>query len=408
MPSEELLHKYADVAVRVGLGVEPGDRVVVSSPVQLPEFTAMLVEHAYDAGADSVDVLWFDDKVKRARFSHGLEAAAGVVSGDSQFRLRAYEAGASYLRVHAEDPAALAGVDMSRVQSHQKVNGGFLKPHFDAMGALEVPWSIIAAPVPAWNRTVFSDVSDDEAAEMMWSAIFRACRIDQGDPIEAWQTHLEELDTRRVYLSERRYSQIRYEGPGTDLTMGMTDGVQWEGGAVRTPAGRPFTPNLPTEEVFTSPHRLKADGRIEASKPLSYFGDLIEGFAFEVAGGQVVSAVADRGQEVLDRVLATDEGALRFGEAAMVPQSGAVAAERLTWNNALYDENDACHIALGQSYPMCYDGASTMTTDQRIEVGLNQSSVHVDFVVGSAELKVFGVLEDGTEEPIIVNGEWGF
>lgn len=212
------------------------------------------------------------------------------------------------------------------------------KPHFDAMGALEVPWSVIAAPIPAWNATVFPDASDDEAAEKMWSAIFRACRIDQGDPIEAWQTHLGQLDMRRAYLSERCYAQLRYEGPGTDLTMGMTDGVQWEGGGVRTPSGRPFAPNLPTEEVLTSPHRMKADGRIQATKPLSYFGDIIESFSFELAGGEVVSATAGKGQEVLDRVLGTDEGSVRFGEAAMVPQSGAVAAERLVWNNALYDE----------------------------------------------------------------------
>jgi aminopeptidase len=408
LPAQELLQKYAAVVIGVGLGVEKGDRVVISSPIQLPDFTRILVATAYDRGAESVDVLWQDDVVRRTRFDHGSEAAAGVVSGDSQFRMSGYETGASYLRVLAEDPAALAGVDAARVQKYQKINGEFLKPAMDSMGALEVPWTVIAAPVPAWNSSVFPDDDLLHAEEAMWSAIFRACRIDIDDPVAAWQAHLGDLNNRRDYLTQRRFHQLRYEGPGTDLVVGMTDGVKWEGGGVRTPEGRPFAPNIPTEEVFTSPHRLKAEGRIQATKPLSYFGDIIDSFALQIADGQVVEATAKRGQEVLDRVLATDEGSTRFGETAMVPQSGAVAAEGLIWNNMLYDENDACHIALGQSYSSCFEGASGMTNAERLDAGLNQSSLHVDFVVGSNELSVFGRHEDGTEEPIISKGEWGF
>ena len=408
MPSRELLRKYADVAIEVGLGVSQGDRVVIGSPIQLPEFTRLLVERAYENGALSVDVLWTDDSVRRARFSHGSEEAAGVVSGASHFRMRGFEANASYLRVLAEDPSALAGVDMSRVQAQQRVNGEFVKPHLDAMGALEIPWTIIAAPVPAWNKTVFPEAEELEAAEKMWEAIFRACRIHADDPVEEWRRHLQDLNDRRDYLTNRNFSQLRYEGPGTALTMGLTQHARWEGGGVETTTGRPFAPNIPTEEVFTSPHRFKTEGRVRATKPLSYFGDLIEDFSLEVSGGKVVGATADRGQEVLDRVLTTDDGSAYLGEAAMVPQSGAVAAEKLIWNNALYDENDACHIALGQSYPICFDGATKLTIEERLEVGLNQSSIHVDFVVGSPELSVYGVHEDGGEEPIIVNGEWGF
>ncbi|MGC2241848.1 MAG: aminopeptidase [Acidimicrobiia bacterium] len=408
MPGQEMLKKYAEVAIAVGLGVERGDRVVVSSPIQIPEFTRLLVATAYEHGAQSVDVLWLDDEVRRSRFVHGSEAAAGAISGDSQFRLAGFEAGASYLRVHAEDPALFAGADMSRVQEHQRANGKYLKPHLDAMGALEIPWCVISAPVPAWNASVFPGDSEIEAAEKMWAAIFRACRIDTDDPVGAWQNHLDNLGRRRDHLTERRFDRIRYEGPGTDLVLGMTDGVKWTGGGVKTPAGRPFAPNIPTEEVFTSPHRMKAEGRIQATKPLSYFGDLIDGFALELSGGAVTSATAARGQDVLERVLGTDDGSIRFGEAAMVPQSGAVAAEKLVWNNMLYDENDACHIALGASYSSCFEGADDMTEAERLDAGLNQSSVHVDFVVGSSDLSVFGVHQDGTEEPIISNGEWGF
>lgn len=408
MPSEEMLTKYAEVAVRIGIGVEKGDRVLIHSPVQLPDFTALLVETAYDAGAVSVDVVWFDDRVSRARFSHGSEAAAGAVSGVTQFLMTGFEAGASSLRVHAVDPFALAGVDMARVQEYQRVNGEFAKPMSNALGALELPWSVISAPVPAWNQSVFPDDDPHEAEEKMWSAIFRACRIDRDDPVASWREHLQDLSARRDFLTKRRFRELRYEGPGTELVVGMTDRVRWEGGGVTTPDGRPFAPNLPTEEVFTSPHRSKTEGRVQATKPLSYFGDLIEEFTLELEEGRVVSAEARRGQEVLDRILGTDDGASYFGEVAMVPQSGAVAAESLVWNNGLYDENDACHIALGQSYPVCYEGAGEMSADERLEAGLNQSNVHVDFVVGSPQVSVYGVNEDGSEEPIISKGEWGF
>lgn len=408
MPSDEMLRKYAEVAVNIGIGVERGDRVVMMVPIQLPEFGRLLVETAYESGAESVDVLWSDDLVRRARFSHGSEAASSVVSGISQFRMTGFEAGASFLIVAAEDPAALAGVDMSRVQEYQRVNARFVKPHFDAMGALDIPWSIIGAPVPAWNATVFPGEEASRAEEKMWEAIFRACRIDRDDPVREWRDHLQDLNDRSDHLTARSYASLRYDGPGTDLVMGMTDGVRWDGGGAKTRSGRPFAPNLPTEEVFTSPHRMKAEGRIQATKPLSYFGDLIEDFVLELSEGRVVSARAGRGQEVLDRILQTDEGSMRFGEAAMVPQSGAVAAERLVWNNTLFDENDACHIALGQSYSTCFEGADQMGTDERLAAGLNESSVHVDFVVGSPELSVYGVREDGTEEPIIAQGEWAF
>jgi aminopeptidase len=192
----------------------------------------------------------------------------------------------------------------------------------------------------------------------MWDAIFRACRIDRPDPVGAWHEHLTGLSDRAEYLSKRRFTGLRYQGPGTDLVLGLTDRALWKGGTVRSASGRPFAPNLPTEEVFTSPHMMKAEGRVQATKPLSYFGDLIEGFSFELSDGKIVSAEADRGRQVLDRILGTDEGSVRLGEAAMDPQSGAVAAEGLVWNNTLYDENDACHIAIGQSYATCYDGAS--------------------------------------------------
>lgn len=408
MPTRDQIRTYAEVAIHVGLGLEPGDRILIAIPTQLPEFARDLVEVAYEGGADDVEVQWYDAVVDRARFTHGSEAATSIVSRRSRFLASAFEDGVSYLRVSAEDPAALAGIDPDRVGRFTKANGEVVMKARAGQMALTDPWTVIGAPVAGWTASVFPDEDIDEATEKMWAAIFRACRIDRPDPVEAWRTHLEDLGARGNHLTDRRYTALRYRGPGTDLEIGLTDRPVWEGGSVTTPRGRPFCPNIPTEEVFTSPHRSKAQGRVTATKPLSYFGALIEDFWFELADGAVVDSAAGGSGDVLERILTTDDGSARFGEVAMVPQSGAVAAEDLVWKNTLYDENDACHIALGASYPMCYDGGTALSTDDRLAAGLNQSVVHADFVVGSPQVSVHGVTADGSEEPIILDGEWGF
>jgi aminopeptidase len=408
MPSREHVRKYAEVAINVGLGLEPGDRILIAIPRELPEFAHDLVDVAYEGGAEDVEVQWFDAHVDRSRFTHGGDAAARTVSQRSRFLASAFEDGVSYLRVSAEDPAALAGVDPERVGGFMKANGEVVMRARAGQMALEDPWAVIGAPVPGWTTSVFPEEDLAEATERMWSAILRACRIDQPDPVGAWRTHLDDLGDRARHLTSRQYAALRYRGPGTDLEVGLTGRPVWEGGATATPAGRPFCPNIPTEEVFTSPHRSKATGRVTATKPLSYFGALIEDFWFEMEDGAVVDSGAGREGAVLDRILGTDDGSARFGEVAMVPQSGAVAAEGLVWRNTLYDENDACHIALGASYPMCFEGGTGMSGKDRLAVGLNQSVVHADFVVGSPDVSVHGVTADGSEEPIILDGEWGF
>ena len=404
MPSSELLAKYADVAIRVGIGLGPGDRLLISSPLAAAEFTRILVEQAYEAGAVNVDVFWSDEAVSRARYERGSAGASKVVSSAAHAQLAAYEAGDLFLYVSANDPNALAGIDAALVAAFQKANGTALEELNRARGTLQRAWSVVAAPSEAWAKTVFPDDSTQDAVEHLWSAIFRACRADQDDPVAAWQAHVGDLTARSRYLTGRGYTGLRYEGPGTDLTLGLPNKTLWVGGN----AGGTFVPNIPTEEVFAAPHRMVGEGVVSATKPLSLFGNLIEGFSFEVSGGKIVMATAEKGQETLDRLLETDEGSVRFGETAMVPMSSAVAAEGLVWNNTLYDENDGCHIAIGRAYPICVEGGATMSPKKLEAAGLNLSTTHVDFVVGSPELNVFGVLPGGEEEPIIAGGEWGF
>lgn len=408
MPSIELLARYAEIAVRVGVGVRRGDRLVVRSSVQAVDLTRLVVERAYAAGAVSVDVLWTDEDVRRARFTKGSAEASEVVSSLARFNMAAFEAGDHFLTVVAEDPDALAGLDVAQVGGFQRLNAEFLEPMSLAMAKLARPWSIIAAPTPAWAAKVFPDIGAEEAVEKLWTSVFRACRVNTENPVAEWERHLAELATRSEYLTSKRYNSLRYEAPGTDLVLGLPEKARWQGGARMSPDAARFAPNIPCEEVFTAPHRLQADGTVTATKPLSLFGNLVDEFSFEVRNGTIVNATAARGQDVLDQLLATDDGSTRFGEAAMVPISGAVAAEGLVWNNTLYDENDGCHIAIGRAYPTSLEGGTVMSPEDRLEAGLNHSTTHVDFVVGSEELTVYGVHADGGEEPIIAGGEWAF
>lgn len=408
MPDETMLDRYAEVAVRVGIGLQQGDRLMIRSSIDALDLTRRVVEKAYQAGAVSVEVLWSDDEVSRARFSHGSAAAAQVVSSGAGFIRHAFERGDLLLSIDAKDPGALAGLDVSRVQEFQRLNQEHIGPVLSAMGNLAVNWSIIAAPTPKWASTVFPDDAEEEAIEKLWSAIFRACRIDVDEPVAAWRRHMEALDARKTHLNTRNFTGLRYRAPGTDLMLGLPEGALWQGGSVATPDGRSFAPNIPTEEVFTSPHRLRADGHVTATKPVSLFGNIVDGFSFEIEDGEIVAASAGKGQDVLDQLLSADDGSARLGEAAMVPMSSAVAAEGLVWSNTLFDENDGCHIAIGRAYPVCLEGGAEMSEAEQVEAGLNQSSMHVDFVVGSEDLEVYGIRHDGGEEPIIVGGEWGF
>ncbi len=399
-----MLANYADVAIQIGIGLEAGDRLLIRSSVDAIDFTRMLVDQAYAAGAVNVDVMWDDDAVARSRFESGPPAAAEVVSSATHMKLAAFAQGDKQLYVSANDPDAFAGIDPERLAAFQRINSAELEPISVAQGTLRRAWCVVAAPTEAWAQRVFPEAVGRDAVEQLWSAIFRACRADQDNPVESWRRHLADLGARSAYLTGRSYTGLRYEAPGTDLVFGLPAGTRWMGGS----AGGSFVPNIPTEEVFAAPHRLVGNGRVAATKPLSLFGNLVDDFSFEVVDGRIVKAEAGQGQEVLDQLLATDEGSMRFGEVAMVPMSSAVAAEGLIWSNMLYDENDGCHIAIGRAYAVSVEGGTDMTPEELEEVGLNNSTTHVDFVVGSPELRVYGITEGGDEEPIITAGEWGF
>jgi aminopeptidase len=405
MDFDRRLGKYATVVVEVGLRVEPGDRLLIKAGLDDARLVRLVCEHAYRAGAVNVDVVWTDPDTRRARFTEGSTEAIDELPFDVEVLQRAGERGDSVLRIYSDDPELFADIDPSLVAKFDQRTLSALEDFFTRMDSLEFVWSAVAAPNPAWARHVFPDLAENEAVDRLWDAVFATCRVDEDDPVGAWNNHLADLAARSAHLTARCYDRLRYAGPGTDLTVGLPQGHIWVGGAG---GKRGSVPNLPTEEVFTSPDRMRADGVIRATKPLSYFGKIIDNFQFRFEDGAVVSATAGTGQDALDLILDMDEGSVRLGEVALVPQSSLVAAQDLVWRHMLFDENDASHIALGDAYPVCFDGGAAMSRKEQLSVGLNHSDVHVDFVVGSPDLDIVGVSADGNEEPLLLHGEWAF
>ena len=405
---EDALRKYADLALEVGLALAEGDRLIVGAPIDARDFARVLVDRAYQKGAENVDVVWDDDAVYRSRFVSGSERATGAVTEYSRMFAAATETADCWLRLVATDPARTEGARAEDIARFEAANRAVVKPFREAALTMGIRWSAIGVPTPAWASAVYGDLSPDEAISRLWEALFRVCGIDHEDPIAGWWEHDRHLAERAAALNDWHFASLRYSAPGTDLRVRLPDLHVWEGGAAESQDGTRFEPNLPTEEVFTAPHREGVEGTVSATKPLFLQGKLVEGLSFEVRDGAVVSFEASSGADIVEQTLATDDGSVRFGEVALVPQSSRVARERLIWKHMLFDENDACHIAFGLGYPTSIEGGVEMTLEERTAAGLNTSSVHVDFVVGSDQLDVYGVHADGSERALLLAGEWAF
>jgi len=398
---------YAELLVRVGVNLQPGQKLIVRANVDAAPIVRRVVDVAYRIGSPYVEVLWADDAVTRSRFLHGPEGSFGIIP---QYRADAMNAlaaeGAASLAILADDPDALAGTDLERFATFQKAWRPVVRPYSDLAMSDRIAWCVAAAAAPAWALKVFPDLPEAEAMTALWDAIFTATRVTEPDPVSAWRSHNAGLAQRKALLNERRYSALRFKAPGTDLRVGLADNHMWDGGVSTLPNGVPFVANMPTEEVFTAPHRERVDGVVRASMPLAYNGILIDDFELEFKDGAVVKATAGKGQAALDEILATDAGALRLGEVALVPASSPIAKAGVLFLETLFDENAACHIALGRGYVNCVQGAQEMTPDERLASGLNDSLAHVDFMIGSSAMDVDGELPDGTTEPVMRQGEW--
>ena len=407
---KKTLENYAALLVRSGGNVQKGQLVIIAANADDAPFARMVQEAAYDAGASEVRIDWADDAVTRTNY---LRAASETFDDFPQWRVDKFkeqdDKGAVYLSIRSSDPDSLAGVDPDRIFRFTKVAGESLKEHRRlTMGSFR-RWSLVATPSPAWAKKVFPDLSEEKAVEKLWQYILKGARADGADPIADWAEHKKSFDARMNYLNEKQFDKLRITtSVGTDITIGLVKNHIWEGGGDKDKEGIPFFPNMPTEEIFTMPDRLRADGRVVASMPLSYQGTLIDGFEMTLKDGKVESYRAEKGESALKNIMDTDEGARRFGEIALVSNMSPIGQMNTLFYNTLFDENASSHFALGKAYPKNIQNGSSLSDEEFSKAGGNDSLVHVDFMFGTSDMNVVGIHADGTEEHFLKDGEFVF
>ncbi len=401
------LERLAEIAVKVGVRLEPGQDLFMTAPVAALPLARKIAEQAYKAGGGLVTPILSDEEIALAQFRFAPDASFDKAPGWLYEGVaKALDANTARLAIVGEDPMLLASQDPAKAARANKANSIAYRPALERITGFDINWNIVAYPTLSWAKRVFPNDEDDVAVGKLAEAIFAASRVDEPDPIAAWAAHNSALRRRTEQLNGKRFHALHYSGPGTDLTIGLADGHEWEGGAATAKNGVAFNPNIPTEEVFTTPHAGRVEGHVVSTKPLSYQGSLIDGIAVRFEAGRIVEAKAARGEDVLMKVLDADEGARRLGEVALVPNSSPISKSGLTFFNTLFDENAACHIAIGQCYSECFVDGAKLTPDEIAARGGNKSIIHIDWMIGSDRIDIDGLDANGARTPIFRQGEW--
>lgn len=404
----EQLDLYANLLVKKGAALKPGQELALQAPVERADFARRVVAAAYKAGAGHVTVIWADDVVSRLTYENvDLEFFRHTPSWQVEQLNSLAEVGASFLFLEGSDPSALKGIDPAKPAAAAKARNTECRSFRDGMDFGRNVWCIAGVPVAAWAREVFPGVSEAEAVYRLWNLILEVSRADGEDPESAWETHNASFEKTKRFLNGHHFDALRYESSnGTNLVVGMNPGHVWEGGAGRTQDGTTFFPNIPTEEVFTSPDRNRAEGIVYSALPLVHAGQAVRDFWLRFEGGRVVEFGAEQGYEVLRHIIETDENSCRLGECALISKNTPIRQSETLFFDTLYDENASCHLALGMGFPECLEGGVNLDKDQLVARGVNQSAAHVDFMIGADDLNIWGICEDGTEVPVFENGQW--
>lgn len=403
------LEKYAELAVKVGVNIQKGQTLVINTTIDAAEFVRLVVKNAYTAGADNVVVNWTDDVVSRTKYDLAPDEAFTTYPVWRAKEMEDFvDQGAAFMAIVSSTPDLLKGVNPERISNFQKAAGTALAKYRQAAQSDKVSWTVIAAPSPAWAAKVFPDAPSDQQVSLLWDAIFKAVRVDTENPVEAWKKHDETLHEKVNYLNERRYQKLHYTAPGTDLTIELPHNHLWVGAGSINENGFEFMANMPTEEVFTVPHRDGVNGTVASTKPLSYGGNIIDRFSVTFENGRIVDYKAEEGEEFLKRLVETDEGSHYLGEVALVPFNSPISQSNVLFYNTLFDENASNHLAIGSAYAFCIEGGKQMSSEELKENGLNDSITHVDFMIGSQEMNIDGIKADGTSEPVFRKGNWAF
>jgi aminopeptidase len=402
------LDRLAEIAVRVGLGgFQHGQQLVMTAPLEAAPLARRITAQAYRAGAALVTTFFADDEAALLRYRLAADDTFDTAAGWLYDGMAAaFRDGAARLAIVGDDPNLLSAADPARVARANHARSIAYRPALELITDSAINWSIVACATPAWARAMFPGEAEDQAVAKLWDAIFATSRVDGDDPVAAWAAHNATLMARRKLLNAKRYAALHFRGPGTDLRVGLADEHEWMGGLSTARNGITGNPNIPTEEVFTTPHCRRVEGTVASTKPLAYQGTLIQDIAVRFENGSVVQASARTGQDVLQRMMSADDGARRLGEVALVPASSPIARSGLLFYNTLFDENAACHIALGQSYSRCFTDRGKAGPESLAARGANRSLIHVDWMIGSAQVDIDGIAADGRTEPLLRGGEF--
>ena len=401
------LDKLAELSIKTGVALAAGQDLLITAPYEAAPLVRRLAYHAYKAGAGVVTPLFSDPAVTLMRYQNARpESFDHATQWLFDGMAAAFDANTARLAVVGEDPMLLSEQNPDSVGRANQALSKASSAVRERITRFDVNWNIIAWPGTEWAKQVFPELSDQDAQVALADAIFKASRADQEDPIGAWAVHNKNLRMRTDWLNERNFAALRVYGGGTDLTVGLAKDHEWMGGASVARNGITCNPNIPSEEVFTTPHAQKVEGTVRSTKPLSHQGTLIEDISVTFKEGRIIEASASRGQDVFLKLLDTDDGARRLGEVALVPHSSPISQSGLLFYNTLFDENAACHIALGQCYSKCFKNGAALSAEDVTERGGNSSMIHVDWMIGSDEIDIDGIAQDGTVTAVFRNGEW--
>ena len=407
MEKSVMIDKYARLAIESGINLKEHEGLIISTSIHGLELARAAATRAWSAGAKHVEIMFNDEELTLARYENGKEYVFNEYPKwkvDSLIAM--YEDGYHHLFITSANPELLRGIPEQLVALDQKTSSTAAAPALKYRMTGRTKWTILAVPSPAWAAKVFAGIPENEAMDLLWDKIFEATRVTTDDPVKAWRDHDRRLKQYVDFLNRSDFAGFRLKGPGTDLDVGLATSHLWVGGSKKALNGDPFVANIPTEEVFTTPHKLRVNGTLKATKPLSVNGRIVRDFGFTFRDGKVTDLYAGEGIEVLESLITNDEGASYLGEIALVPDSSPISDTGILFNNTLFDENASVHFALGRAYPYAIHEGSDKTTEELVSLGANYSLIHTDFMVGGPELEIAAYSQDGSETTIFRKGNW--
>ena len=410
MDMEKMLEKYAKLAVKKGVNLQKNQVLLINTPVECVDFARAIAKVGYEEGAKDVIVHYGDQTIQRLKLE---KASIDTLKDVPNWVAESYNSyareGCCVISISASDPDGYKGIPMEKISAFQKSRQLALKEYYDYSMSNKIRWTVVSVPTEAWAMKVFKESNSKDAVDKLWEVIFDVVRLNNDDPIKAWDEHNKNIAKKLEFLNEYKFKKLHYKNSqGTNLTIELPEDHIWLGGAEKCSSGIEFNANMPTEEVFTLPKRNGVNGTVTSSKPLSYSGNLINNFSLTFEDGKVVDYKAEEGYDTLKDLLESDEGARYLGEVALVPYDSPISNSNIIFYNTLFDENAACHLAFGRSYPICLVNGENLSTEELLNKGANDSIIHVDFMIGTKDLDIVGYTSENKEIKIFTNGNWAF